>query len=214
MQNENPKNMSKNISENIKILALAGSLRSDSYNKKLIKIAVKGAEAAGAQVSLIDLRDFAMPIYDGDLEDQEGLPASAIALKKLMMAYQGLLIASPEYNSSISGALKNMIDWISRPMDGQEGLEPFENKVATLMSASTGGLGGLRGLVHVRSILGNIGVTVLPDQIAIPKAHDAFSHEGTLINVKLHAKVENLGVGLVRFLVILAKGRAASENLS
>ncbi|MGI0008244.1 MAG: NADPH-dependent FMN reductase, partial [Nitrosopumilaceae archaeon] len=154
-----------------KILAFAGSTRTDSFNKKLIKIATNGARDAGAEVTVIDLHDFPMPVYDGDLEQRDGLPATARKLKDLMLSHQGFLISSPEYNSSISGVLKNTIDWTSRQSQGEIPLACFKNKVAGLMSASPGGLGGLRGLVHVRAILENIGVLVIPEQIAVAKAH-------------------------------------------
>src|SRR5437879_5724181 len=94
-----------------KILAFAGSTRRDSYNKKLVKIAIKGAEAAGAQVTYLDLRDLNLPLYDGDLEVSEGLPPGARKFKDLLFANDGIMISSPEYNSSISGVLKNAIDW-------------------------------------------------------------------------------------------------------
>lgn len=183
-----------------KILAFAGSARKDSYNKKLIRIAAAGARAAGAEVTLVDLRDYPMPIYDGDLEEREGVPANALQFRKLMMTHQGLLISSPEYNSSISPLLKNTLDWLSRPVHGEHGLAPFRNKVATLMAASPGNLGGLRGLVHVRAILGNLGVIVLPDQLAVSKAHEAFDADGALIDPQQHASVEALGAGLVTVL--------------
>ena len=136
-----------------KILAFAGSTRTDSFNKKLVKIAATGAMEGGADVTVIDLRDFAMPLYDGDLEQQQGLPSTARNLKDLMLSHQGFLISAPEYNSSISGVLKNTIDWVSRPSEGEEPLACFKGKVAGIMSTSPGGLGGLRGLVHVRAIL-------------------------------------------------------------
>ena len=188
-----------------KILAFAGSTRTDSYNKKLVKVAVEGARAAGAEVTYLDLRDLPMPLYDGDLESKEGLPANAKKLKELFLAHQGLLISAPEYNSGISGVLKNAIDWISRPLPGEAPLVCFENKVAALMSASPGGLGGLRGLVHVRSILGSIKVIVLPDQIAVPKAHEAFDTNGTLKDPKQRAAVEKLGADLSKILMKLNK---------
>ena len=188
-----------------KILAFAGSTRTDSYNKKLVKVAVEGARAAGAEVTYLDLRDLPMPLYDGDLELKEGLPPNAKKLKELFLAHQGLLISAPEYNSGISGVLKNAIDWISRPLPGEAPLVCFENKVATLMSASPGGLGGLRGLVHVRSILGSIKVIVLPDQIAVPKAHEAFDTNGTLKDPKQRAAVEKLGADLSKILMKLNK---------
>src|SRR5574340_1703531 len=123
----------------------------------------------GVDVTVIDLRDFAMPLYDGDLEQKEGLPSNALKLKDLMKSHHGFLISSPEYNSSISGVLKNTIDWASRQSDGEAPLACFNGKVAGIMSASPGGLGGLRGLVHVRAILENISVLVIPEQIAIAK---------------------------------------------
>src|ERR687885_1331691 len=145
-----------------KILAFAGSTREASYNKLLVKIAAEGARAAGAEVTYLDFRDLPMPLFDEDLEAKEGIPENARKFKELMIAHQGFLIACPEYNSSITPLLKNAIDWASRSELGGLSLECFKDKVAVLMSASPGTLGGLRGLVHVRSILGNIGVLVLP----------------------------------------------------
>lgn len=177
-----------------KILAFAGSTREGSYNKKLVKIAAEGARSAGALVTYLDLREYALPLYDEDLETREGLPANAIKLKDLFLANQGLLISSPEYNSSISGVLKNMIDWISRPREGEATLACFRGKVAAIMSSSPGALGGIRGLVHIRSILGNIQVLVLPDQIAVSKASEAFNDDGSLKDVKKQGSVRELGV--------------------
>jgi len=164
--------------------------------KKPGKLAAAGAQAAGAEVTLLDLRDFPMPIYDGDLEDSEGLPAKALGLRRIMLAHQGLLIASPEYNSSLSPLPKNTIDWLSRPVDGEPGLLPFRDKVAALMAASPGALGGLRGLVHLRAILGNIGVIVLPAQVAIGKAHEAFDDRGALVDPQQAAAIDARGVNV------------------
>ncbi len=186
-----------------KILAFAGTTRIDSFNKKLVKIAAAGARAAGAEVTYLDLRDIPMPLYDGDLEAKEGIPANAKKFKELLLAHQGLLISAGEYNSSITGVLKNAIDWASRPLPGEGPLACFAGKVAALMSASPGALGGLRALVHVRSILGNIKVLVLPDQIAISKAHEAFSPEGMLKDAALQKNVECLGARLVEILTKL-----------
>ncbi|MDZ8188041.1 MAG: NAD(P)H-dependent oxidoreductase [Nostoc sp. ChiSLP02] len=188
-----------------KILAFAGSTRIDSYNKKLVKIAAAGAKAAGAEVTYLDLRDLPLPLFDEDLEAQEGLPANARTLKDLMISHQGFLIASPEYNSSLTAVLKNAIDWASRPSPNEAplALTAFAGKVATIMSASPGGLGGLRGLVHLRSILGNIKVLVLPDQIAISKAYEAFNPDGTLKDPKQQESIEQLGAGLTKILLKL-----------
>ncbi len=183
-----------------RILAFAGSARTESFNKKLVRIAVQGAEEAGAAVDRVDLRDYPMPLYDGDLEEREGIPEHAERFKALMMACQGLLIAAPEYNSSITPLLKNTIDWASRPADGEERLAVFKNKSAALMSASPGSLGGLRGLVHVRSILSNIHVMVLPDQVAVPGAFGAFTDDGWLKDEKRQAAVEGLGRNLAETL--------------
>ncbi len=186
-----------------KILAFAGSTRTDSFNKKLVRIAATGATEAGVDVTVTDLRDFPMPLYDGDLEQQEGLPPNARKLKDLMLAHQGFLISSPEYNSSISAVFKNVIDWTSRQSEGETSLACFKGKVAGIMSASPGGLGGLRGLVHVRSILGNIGVLVMPDQVAIGKAHEAFNADGTLKDKKQEGQVKMIGSSVAKILLKL-----------
>jgi len=157
--------------------------------------------AAGADVTSIDLRDLPLPLFDQDLETREGLPPHARQLKDLLLTHQGLLISSPEYNSGISGVLKNAIDWASRPAPGEAPLACFVGKVAGLMSASPGALGGLRGLVHVRLILGNIHVLVLPDQIAVPRAHEAFTPDGALKDAKQQAAVEHLGATLTTMLM-------------
>lgn len=186
-----------------RILCFAGSTRRDSLNKRLVKIAAEGARSAGAEVTELDLRDLPLPLYDGDLEAAEGLPANTRKLKEIFLAHRGLLISSPEYNSSISGVLKNAIDWISRPAPGEGSLACFDGKVAALMSASPGALGGLRGLVHLRSILGNIKVLVLPEQVAVSKAMDTFNGDGSLKDAKQQSSVEQLGTKLAGLLLRL-----------
>jgi len=183
-----------------KILAFAGSTRKGSFNKQLVRIAARGAEKAGAQVTVIDLKDYPLPLFDEDDEAASGMPEKGKELKRLMIEHDGLLISAPEYNSSITAVLKNAIDWVSRREGNEAPLAAFRGKAASLMSASPGALGGLRGLVHVRSILGNIGVIVLPDQVAVPKASDAFAAEGQLKDAALQGKVEALGSGLASFL--------------
>jgi chromate reductase, NAD(P)H dehydrogenase (quinone) len=182
-----------------RILAFAGSARKESYNRKLIQIAVRGAQSAGAEVTLLELRDYPMPLMDEDLEKVE-TPENAHKLRKIFVEHDALMISAPEYNSSITPLLKNTIDWVSRPAPGEAALVGFTGKIATLMSASPGGLGGLRGLVHVRSILGNIGVVVLPDQVAVSRAFEAFNADGTLKDAKTQAGVEKLGAMLAAFL--------------
>ncbi|HEY9626409.1 MAG TPA: NAD(P)H-dependent oxidoreductase [Coleofasciculaceae cyanobacterium] len=184
------------------ILAFAGSTRADSYNKKLVQVAASGARAAGAKVTYVDLRDLPMPLFDEDLEAETGMPENAREFKRLLKAHDGLLVASPEYNSSITPVLKNAIDWASRPEPNEPGLAAFIDKVAAIMSASPGALGGLRGLVSLRMLLGNIKILVLPDQIAIGKAYEAFDSEGRLRDAKQQESVEHLGK---RVTSILAK---------
>jgi NAD(P)H-dependent FMN reductase len=127
-----------------RILAFAGSARKGSFNKMLVKIAVRGAEATGAKVTYVDLRDFLLPVYDADLEAVGGLPENALRLKSLLEEHDGLLIASPENNSTISALLKNVLDWTSRRLPGEAAYTGFDGKVAALLAASTGALGGVR----------------------------------------------------------------------
>ena len=183
------------------ILAFAGSTRRESFNGKLIRVAADAARAEGTPVTLIDLRDFPLPLFDQDLEAGQGMPPAAVQLQDLFLKHQGLLISAPEYNSSITPLLKNTIDWATRPeAKGEPALIAFKDKVAGLVSASPGALGGLRGLVHLRSILGNIGVLVLPTQFALSRAGDAFSADGSLKDPKQHAAVADVAQKLARAL--------------
>jgi NAD(P)H-dependent FMN reductase len=175
-----------------KVLVFAGSTRRASFNKQLAAVAAAHSRSAGAEVTLLDLATLPLPLYDGDLEAEHGLPANAVQLKALFIQHQALVIASPEYNSSISGVLKNAIDWVSRPVPGEAPLVAFRGKVAGLLSASPGALGGLRGLVHLRAILGNIGVLVLPDQVAVSRADGAFGADGKLSDAATDGKVGKL----------------------
>jgi len=192
------------VAEPARILAFAGSTRTDSFNKKLVQLAARGARAAGAEVTIIDLRDYPLPLFDQDLEQRDGLPPNGRKLKDLFLAHDGLLIASPEYNSSISAVLKNTIDWVSRPAPGEAPLGCFAGKVAGLMSASVGALGGLRGLVHVRAILGNIQVLVIPEQLAVAKAEEAFNPDGTLKDSQQQKIVERIGATVATYAARLA----------
>jgi chromate reductase len=178
-----------------KILAFSGSFRAGSYNSRLVQIAVEGARQAGAEVACIALRDYPLPVFDEDLEAQ-GTPENALKLKELMLAHDGLLISSPEYNSSLSAALKNALDWMSRPIPNMPRWACYQNKVAGLMSASIGALGGLRGLVHLRAILGNISVLVLPDQVSISNASEAFTADGQLVDGAKQTAVLAIGAKL------------------
>ncbi len=161
-----------------RILAFSGSARSESFNQRLVNVAAGYARTAGAEVTILNLGELDLPIFDEDLEKEITAPEGARRLKQLMFDHDAFLISCPEYNSSITPLLKNAIDWASRPADGESPLQAFKGKVCGLMSASPGGLGGLRGLVHVRSILGNIGVLVVPEQVAVGGVMKMFTESG------------------------------------
>ena len=161
-----------------------------------MQIAAQGARDAGAEVTYLDLRDLPLPIFDEDLEAREGMPSNVKKLREPMIAHQGFLIASPEYNSSITAVLKNAIDWASRSQPGEAPLACFKDKVAVLMSASPGALGGLPGLVHLRSILGNLSIIVLPEQRAIGTAYSTFTSEGGLQDKEQQRAIEQLSARL------------------
>jgi NAD(P)H-dependent FMN reductase len=175
-----------------RILVFAGSARSGSLNKKLARVAAAAVRAAGAEATLIDLADYPMPLYDGDLEAREGVPGSARKLKDLFIAHQGLLIVSPENNASVSALLKNTLDWISRQDGSESGLIPYQAKVAALAGACPGALGALRGLTHLRAILQTLNVLVLSEQVALGRAHEAFNEDGSLKDAKQQAALAAL----------------------
>lgn len=175
-----------------RVLAMAGSTRSGSLNRMLLAEAVRALREAGAEVTEVDLRDFPMPIYQGDLEAAEGLPEHARRLRALLRNQQGLLLVSPENNASVPALLKNTLDWVSRPDGGQNGLVALQGKVAMLMSASPGSLGGLRGLVHLRQILQALSVLVLTEQLAVPRAHEKFDATGRMNDPRITASLSGL----------------------
>lgn len=180
-----------------KILAFAGSVRKESFNRKLLQIAAAGAREAGAEVTVLELADYPLPLFDQDLEAEKGAPENAVKLKQIFGSHQALLIASPEYNSSITPLMKNTIDWVSRASATEPALAAFQGKIASLISASPGALGGIRGLVTLRSLLGNIGVIVLPEQMSISQAGEAFNPDGSLKNEKQQSGIKNQGSKLV-----------------
>jgi len=181
-----------------KILAFAGSLREHSYSKRVVKTAMKGAIDAGADVTYIDLRDYPMPIYNADDHEKEGFSENASKLQKILSEHDGLLIASPEYNGSLTGALKNAIDWTSRQSDEFKMGAVFSGKVGAIMTESPGAFGGIRCLGHMRSILSILGVNVLPSEIAVSKVHEMFDGNGeTMIDEKMKKLLEDLGASLV-----------------
>lgn len=187
------------MSRTPKIIAISGSLRKGSYNKKMIQIAAKAALSAGAEVRILDLADLALPLFNEDLE-KDGVPQSAYEIKAIIQNADGLLIASPEYNGSITAPLKNALDWASRSDHGEPPKAAFVNKIAAIMSASPSGFGGVRGLAHLRSILNYMGVIVLPEESIVSAAHKAFHEDGSLIDLKRQAALEAVACRLVKFL--------------
>ena len=184
------------------ILALAGSTRRASLNRRLLGVAVAAARDAGAAVTVVDLRDYPLPLYDGDLEAEQGVPAAARALRDLFVAHGALLLASPEHNASIAAALKNAIDWISRPDGDVPGGVAFRRKVAALLAASPGALGGLRALL--RASLEGLGALVLPEQFALGRAHEAWDDAGALKDPRQQAGVAAVARHLVEVSARLA----------
>jgi NAD(P)H-dependent FMN reductase len=173
-----------------KILVLAGSTRTGSTNKMLARDAAEAFRNAGLEAFLADLRDYPMPLYDGDLEAASGLPPAAKTLKDLAREADGFAIASPEYNGSYSAVLKNAIDWISRSEKGEGPADVFRGKPAAILSASPGQGGGKRVLKQLRELLEGIRMTVVPHQVSIAQSGDAFDVEGRL---KRPADIESLG---------------------
>ena len=164
-----------------RILLFAGSLRTGSYNRRLADLAEAALDKAGAEVEHITLKDYPLPIYDADLEAEDGLPASALALHAKFRAAQGIMIVSPEYNAGTPPILKNAIDWISREREHGGMAAAFEVPVFALASASPGRFGGYRGLMALRqSLVLQLMATVIPQQTAITFAGDAFDEDGGL----------------------------------
>ncbi len=156
-----------------KLLVFGSSLRAGSYNQHLARVAGESARQQGAEVTVIHLSDYPMPLYNGDNEALNGLPGNALRFKQLLLEHDGFIISSAEYNGFFTAALKNAIDWTSRLSSPDESpLVAYRGKTAALLSASPGVLGGLRGLPHLRALLGNIGVVVLPGQFSLSNARD------------------------------------------
>ena len=174
-----------------RILAFAGSARRDSFNRKFLAVAVQAAREAGAEVTLLDLNEYVLPLYHGDLEDASGMPENATKLVGLIASHDALLIASPEYNSMITPLLKNTIDWCTRADD------PFPGKVAAVISASPGGFGGVRSLVMAQQLLLKLGCHVVPGQCALPNAGKAFDAAGKLLDARADKSVRALMTALV-----------------
>lgn len=186
------------VSDPIRLLAFAGSLRAGSYNRKLIRVLAAGAEAAGAEVDLVELRELPFPVYDGDLESSD-FPENVHILQDRLALADGLLIATPEYNGSVPGVLKNALDWLSRAQrDGKPGTALFTGKPAGIVSASPGALGGLRSLIVLRDMLAKFGLWVAPSQVAVGSADKAFTTEGDLADEARRKQVHAVGAAVAR----------------
>ena len=185
----------------VRLVALAGSTREQSFNKALIRSAAASAEKAGAEVALVDLRDHPMPIYDGDLEARAGLPEHCLELRELVKSSAGLLIATPEYNGFFPPVLKNTLDWISRPC-GEDGLcACYAGKVVGLLGASPGRLGALRAVTLLRQQMSNLGCLVHPDAVTLSSAHEIVSAEEGITDERALRRIDRL----VRATVDLAR---------
>ena len=192
-----------------KLLIFAGSTRQNSFNRKLANVAAGLARAAGAEVTHLELADFDIPMYNADLEAR-GTPADVMKLKQIMFDHPAWIICSPEYNGSYTAVLKNTLDWASSPVKAdpawQDGFKAFTGKVVGLLSASPGGLGGLRSQSHLVPLLLNLQCWVAPKAFALARASDAFSPDGALLN---EANLHNVQ-GVIDQ-VLFAANRLASE---
>jgi chromate reductase, NAD(P)H dehydrogenase (quinone) len=179
------------------LLAFAGSTRADSLNGRLLRLAAQACEAAGGTVTLLPGSALAIPLYDGDSERDHGLPEAAKALKRQIAAHDGLLIASPEYNGSLTPALKNALDWASRREGDEPGLAAYRAKTAAIIAASHGRLGGARSLMALRQVLAALGVHVIPQQLALAQAGKAFDQDGALTDTAQAAALADVARALV-----------------
>ncbi len=184
-----------------KILAFSGSARTDSVNKKFIAVGARAAEAAGARVTLVDMADYDAPLYNGDLEAASGLPGTMKQFKALMLAHDGFLISSPEYNGFFPALIKNTFDWCTRAeAEGEDGMASTTGKFVGLMAASPGGLGGVRCIPRLRDCLAEYGIQAVSGFATLPGAMQAFNDDGSLNNDKAQATVDGLVARLVKAL--------------
>lgn len=174
----------------VKVLVFAGSTREDSYNKKLANEAAAVARKMGGDVTVLDLKEYPMPFYEEDLETKQGMPENVKRFRKAMRDNNAIIIASPEYNSSIPAILKNALDWASRGEGGGSSRDAFKGKTFGIMSASPGKGGGARGLVHLRAVIEDVGGTVVPKQVVVPNAYQAFNEKGELLNPVLKKELQ------------------------
>jgi NAD(P)H-dependent FMN reductase len=184
----------------VRVLALSGSARKGSLNQKLLNVAVQGALAAGAEVTVVSLSDYPLPFFDSELEREQGVPAHALSLQKLFSEHDALLVASPDYNGGYTALLKNAIDWMSRPTTEKvSGLALFANKASAVISASPGPMGGIRSMLAMRGVLEKLGAMLIPQTFTLGVAHQAFGENDQLSNPQVESEVKAIGAALVRF---------------
>jgi NAD(P)H-dependent FMN reductase len=183
-----------------RVLVIPGSARAQALSKRVAAAALAAIERAAGAGTLVDLAQFEMPLYQAELEARAGIPEAARRLQGLIAGHDALLIASPEYNGSMPPLLVNTLDWCSRtdPQNpSASGLGIFADKPAALAGSSPGALGGLRALIHLRDLLGYLGMIVIAQQIAVPRAHQAFGANGGLVDEALRARLEHVASALV-----------------
>lgn len=194
----------------LRLLAISGSSRTGSWNRKLVDVAAKAAEARGAQVEPLDLRALGLPLYDADLEKASGVPDGARRLRDALRASDGVLFSAPEYNGFPTPLLINSFDWLSRLQpegEAPSGLAACSGKPLGLLSASPGPLGALRSLNFTRQYLGmTIAMLVVPQQFALPRASEAFDEAGALKDDRQQASVEAVVVSLIKVAGALKAG--------
>ena len=176
-----------------KILIIPGSSRQGSINAKLADTIGRKLDEDGAEATVISLADYPMPIYDGDLEAEDGVPEKAKELAALMSEHQGVVLVCPEYNASITPLLKNMLDWLSRDV----GCKPYAKRAFALAACSPGGLGGIRGLSHVRDVFVNVGAEAIVPQLCVGPASASFDDDGNLTNERQIGLLQNLSTTLI-----------------
>ncbi|MEL7529424.1 MAG: NAD(P)H-dependent oxidoreductase [Pseudomonadota bacterium] len=181
---------------NPRIIVCSGSVRGGSHNTKLAALVAKRLSLLDADVTHVSLKDYPLPIYDGDHEADNGVPEQAKRLHRLFVGHDGVFLACPEYNAGVTPLLKNTLDWISRV---KEPGEPYRNKVFALGAASPGGFGGLRGLIGMRTILEvGLGALVLPQMVSVPKASAAFDDKDDLAEDRVSGQLDKLVEALLR----------------
>jgi NAD(P)H-dependent FMN reductase len=169
----------------VRVLAFGASLRAGSLNSRLIELAVEQLNAAGTKVDHAEMREFDCPSYDGDAQERSGFPDGAARFRRRLDAADALVVSAPEYNFSMPGVLKNLIDWVSRYQP-----QPLKGKRALLLSASPSMGGGNRGLWALRVPLEHLGVHVYPDMFSLAQAHQAFAHDGRIADSQLQARFD------------------------